>query len=29
MGGTKRLWEEGIEEEVGDYVDGIIPKKQK
>ena len=28
MGGTKRLWEEGIEEEVGDYVDGIIPRSK-
>ena len=28
MGGTKRLWEEGIEEEVGDYVDGIIPRSE-
>ena len=28
MGGTKRLWEEGIEEEVGDYLDGIIPRSK-
>ena len=28
MGGTKRLWEAGIEEEVGDYVDGIIPRSE-
>ena len=26
MGKTKRLWEEGLEEEIGDYVDGIIPR---
>ena len=28
MGGTKRLWEAGIEEEVGDYLDGIIPRSK-
>ena len=28
MGGTKRLWEACIEEEVGDYVDGIIPRSK-
>ena len=26
MGKTKRLWEEGLEEEIGDFVDGIIPR---
>ena len=26
MGGTKRLWEDSIDNEVGDYVDGIIPR---
>ena len=26
MGGTKRLWENSIDNEVGDYIDGIIPR---
>ena len=26
MGGTKRLWEDSIDNEVGDYVDGIISR---
>jgi len=26
MGGTKRLWEDSIDNEVGDYIDGIIPR---
>ena len=26
MGGTKRLWEDSIDNEVGDYVVGIIPR---
>lgn len=28
MGGTKRLWEDNIDNEVGDYIDGIIPRDQ-
>ena len=28
MGKTKRLLEEKIDEEVGDYVDGIIPREK-
>jgi hypothetical protein len=26
MGGTKRLWEDSIDKEVGDYIDGIISR---
>ncbi len=28
MGKTKRLWEDEIEKEVDDFVDGIIPKEK-
>ena len=28
MGKTKRLWEDKIDEEVEDFVDGIIPKEE-
>jgi len=28
MGATKRLWEDMIENEVDDFVDGIIPKEK-
>ena len=28
MGGTKRLWEDGIEEECQNYVDGVIPRSE-
>ena len=28
MGKTKRLWEDEIEKEVDDFVDGIIPKEE-
>ena len=28
MGKTKRLWEDEIEKEVADFVDGIIPKEK-
>ena len=28
MGKTKRLWEDKIDEEVDDFVDGIIPKEE-
>jgi hypothetical protein len=28
MGKTKRLWEDMIEDEVDDFVDGIIPKEK-
>ena len=28
MGGTKRLWEDSIEEECQNYVDGVIPRSE-
>ena len=28
MGKVKALWEDSIDKEVGDYVDGIIPRDQ-
>lgn len=28
MGGTKRWWEDGIEEECQNYVDGVIPRSE-
>jgi len=28
MGRVKSLWEDSIDKEVGDYVDGIIPRDQ-
>ena len=28
MGGTKRLWEDSIEEECQNYVEGVIPRSE-